>query len=80
MRYVRMPIEAESPEEFGYDRIQNNLSESSIKDKTLKELGIVLEDLTLFYGDHRGFATICWPLLRPFRRLWDRRRSCIAAW
>lgn len=58
MRYIRMPIEAESPEEFGYDRIRNNLSESSIKDKTLRELGIVLEDLTLFYGDHRGFAPL----------------------
>lgn len=58
MRYVRMPIEAESPEEFGYDRIRNNLSESSIRDKTLKELGIVLEDLTLFYGDHKGFAPL----------------------
>ena len=28
MKYVRMPIERESPEEFGYGRIENNLSEN----------------------------------------------------
>jgi hypothetical protein len=30
MRYVRMPIEIESPEEYGYGNIRFNLSESSI--------------------------------------------------
>lgn len=54
MKYVRMPIERESPEEFGYGRIANNLSESSIRDRTLAELGIAIADLTLFYGSHRG--------------------------
>ena len=34
MRYVRMPIEVESPEEYGYGNIRNNLSESSITDQT----------------------------------------------
>ena len=54
MKYVRMPIERESPEEFGYGRIRNNLSESSIRDLSLSQLGIDLSDLTLFYGSHRG--------------------------
>ena len=42
MKYVRMPIERESPEEFGYGRIRNNLSESSIRDLSLSQLGIDL--------------------------------------
>lgn len=54
MRYVRMPIEVESPEEFGYDRITYNLSESSVRDRTLSEVGIDLSDLLLLYGEHRG--------------------------
>ena len=54
MKYARMPIERESPEEIGYGRIQNNLSESSIRDLSLSQLGIDLSDLTLFYGSHRG--------------------------
>src|SRR4051794_8669574 len=33
MKYVRMPIEVESPEEQGYDTIRFNLSESSIRDR-----------------------------------------------
>jgi aspartate/methionine/tyrosine aminotransferase len=49
-----MALEAESPEEFGYGRIRNNLSESSIPDRKLGELGLDLADLTLFYGEHRG--------------------------
>lgn len=54
MRYVRMPIEVESPEEFGYSRIRNNLSESSISDRKLSELGLTVPDLPLQYNDHRG--------------------------
>ena len=54
MKYVRMPIEVESPEEFGYDRIKYNLSESSVRDRTLSEVGIGLSDLLLLYGEHRG--------------------------
>jgi len=49
-----MALEAESPEEFGYGRIRNNLSESSIPDRKLGEFGLDLSDLTLFYGEHRG--------------------------
>lgn len=54
MDYRRLPIEAESPEQFGYDRIQNNLAESSVADTALRDLGVELEDLVLMYGDHLG--------------------------
>ncbi|MCU1499859.1 MAG: Aspartate aminotransferase [Acidimicrobiales bacterium] len=56
MRYRRMPIEVESPEELGYDTITNNLSESSVADRKLSDLGLDLhlDDLVLQYGDHLG--------------------------
>ncbi|ALJ12119.1 pyridoxal phosphate-dependent aminotransferase [Sphingopyxis macrogoltabida] len=54
MRYVRMPIEVESPEEYGYGNIRFNLSESSIADQSLGSLGLTIPDLTLLYGEHRG--------------------------
>jgi len=54
MRYVRMPIEVESPEEYGYSRIRFNLSESSVTDRKLSDLGLTIPDLTLLYGEHRG--------------------------
>ena len=40
MRYRRMPIEIESPEQLGYDTITNNLSESSVADRRLADLGL----------------------------------------
>ncbi|OBQ81955.1 pyridoxal phosphate-dependent aminotransferase [Mesorhizobium sp. WSM3873] len=54
MNYARMVIEKEAPEEYGYDRIRFNLSESSIADQKLADIGLSLPDLTLFYGEHRG--------------------------
>jgi aspartate/methionine/tyrosine aminotransferase len=54
MRYARMAIEKESPEEFGYGRIRFNLSESSIADQKLSDIGVDIPDLTLLYGEHRG--------------------------
>jgi len=56
MRYRRMPIEVESPEQLGYDTITNNLSESSVADRRLSDLGIdlALDDRLLCYGDHLG--------------------------
>ena len=57
MKYRRMPIEEESPEQFGYDRIRYNLTESSVRDRSLADLGIELRDLLLFYGDHAGNET-----------------------
>ncbi len=49
-----MPIEAELPEQFGYDRIRYNLAESSVADTPLRDLGVDLDDLVLMYGDHLG--------------------------
>jgi len=54
VKYVRMPIEVESPEEFGYDKIKYNLSESSVRDRTLSDVGIELDDMVLYYGEHMG--------------------------
>ena len=54
MNYARMVIEKEAPEEYGYDRIRYNLSESSIGDQKLSDIGIALMDLTRFVGEHRG--------------------------
>ncbi len=47
MKYQRMVLEVESPEEMGYDRIRNNLSESSISDRTVGELPVDLSAVTL---------------------------------
>jgi aspartate/methionine/tyrosine aminotransferase len=54
MKYVRMPIEIEAPEQLGYDTIRCNLTESSYADFRLKELGLDLDDLLISYIDHRG--------------------------
>ena len=51
-----MPIEVESPEEVGYDRIRCNLAESSVADMRLGDLDVALADLVLLYGDHLGHA------------------------
>jgi len=49
-----MPIEIEAPEGYGYENIDCNLSESSFTDQRLSDLGIDINDLLLFYGDHKG--------------------------
>ena len=50
-----MPIEVESPEEYGYARIRYNLSESSVADRRLSDLGLSIPtDMPLLYGEHRG--------------------------
>ncbi|MEP7157110.1 MAG: pyridoxal phosphate-dependent aminotransferase [Betaproteobacteria bacterium] len=56
MRYRRMPIEQESPEEVGYGSIRCNLAESSMRDRVLGELhlDVDLAATILLYGDHRG--------------------------
>ena len=57
MKYVRMPIEVESPEEQGYETIRFNLSESSVRDRALSDLNFKpdsLNMLVLAYGEHRG--------------------------
>ena len=51
-----MPIEVESPEQLGYDKIKNNLSESSYTDAFFREIdpGIDLRSIILCYGSHQG--------------------------
>lgn len=54
MKYIRMPIEIESPEQSGYDSIACNLAESSVTDAVYKDIGINLDGLALRYGHHVG--------------------------
>lgn len=54
MHYRRVPIEIESPEAIGYDRIRHNLAESSVTDAVLGDLDLSLKDVVLEYGDHLG--------------------------
>ena len=54
MKYVRMPIEIESPEQMGYSTIKNNLSESSYTDTIFHQLDLNLNELVICYGDHIG--------------------------
>lgn len=54
MQYVRMPIEIESPEERGYETIAYNLSESSVADLTLSDIGGIDPAVKLAYTDHKG--------------------------
>jgi aspartate/methionine/tyrosine aminotransferase len=56
MRYRRMPIEIESPEELGYGAIDCNLAESSFRDQRLSDLDVEvdLDQALLAYGDHLG--------------------------
>ena len=58
MRYRRMPIEEESPEQLGYDRIRRNLAESSVSDARLGDLAEGLEGLVLQYGNHLGLPEL----------------------
>ena len=58
MKYRRMAIEVESPESLGYDKIECNLAESSFADQRLSDLGISIQGLTLFYGDHKGKSAL----------------------
>jgi aspartate/methionine/tyrosine aminotransferase len=62
MRYRRMPIEMESPENLGYSRIRYNLTESSMADEPLRplldEATPDLERIALQYTDHRGSAEL----------------------
>ena len=60
MRYKRMPIEVESPEEMGYASIRCNLAESSMRDRVLGDLGLDVDlgKTILLYGDHRGHPAL----------------------
>ena len=54
LAYKRTPIEMESPEEVGYDKIKYNLAESSVPDFLLGDLNLDLTNLSLSYTDHLG--------------------------
>jgi aspartate/methionine/tyrosine aminotransferase len=54
MKYTRMPIEIESPEQMGYENVRFNLTESSFSDFQFKDLDLNLNELVLCYGDHLG--------------------------
>ena len=54
LAYRRTPIERESPEEYGYEKIKYNLAESSVPDFILGNLDLNLGDLVLSYTDHLG--------------------------
>jgi len=54
MKYRRMPIEIESPEQLGYGKIRHNLTESSVTDMRLDQLDLDLGPLVLAYTDHLG--------------------------
>lgn len=58
LRWRRMPMEVESPEEVGYDTLRANLAESSCRDRTFAELGLDLSSALLLYGDHRGLPAL----------------------
>ncbi|MFN7654383.1 MAG: pyridoxal phosphate-dependent aminotransferase [Cyclobacteriaceae bacterium] len=58
MKFNRMPIEVESPEEMGYSTIQYNLAESSVHDRTIGELGMDLSNVLMNYGHHRGLPEL----------------------
>jgi aspartate/methionine/tyrosine aminotransferase len=60
MKFRRMPIEIEAPEQLGYDTIANNLSESSFSDMRLSDYAIESDvgDLLLQYGDHLGLPRL----------------------
>jgi aspartate/methionine/tyrosine aminotransferase len=54
MHFPRMAIEEESPEQLGYEKIRFNLTESSVRDRAVAELGVDVNALTLAYTDHVG--------------------------
>ncbi len=58
MQYRRMPIEIESPEEMGYNTIQYNLAESSVRDITMQDIDVDVKKLVLFYGEHKGIIKL----------------------
>ena len=58
MKYQRMIMEAEAPNLLGYENFLYNLTESSVRDRSLQELGIDFGDMSLPYGHHFGRADL----------------------
>lgn len=66
-----MPIEVESPEEFGYEKIECNLAESSVTDFVLGNLDIDLSNMKLEYTGHRGKKVLRELIVKDFSSLDD---------
>lgn len=64
-----MPIEAESPEQIGYDAIECNLSESSVTDFLLDDLHLSLNHLRLEYTGHYGKKELREMIVNPYPAL-----------
>lgn len=58
MFFRRLDIEKESAEEHGYENIKYNLGESSVPDRSLGDLDVDLDEITLSYGKHGGFPKL----------------------
>lgn len=59
MKFHRSAIEAEGAEVIGYENIKYNLAESSVRDRTLQDLGIEIRELELPYAkDHFGMTRL----------------------
>ncbi|MFI5202952.1 MAG: aminotransferase class I/II-fold pyridoxal phosphate-dependent enzyme [Flavobacteriales bacterium] len=58
MKFIRMPIEVESPEQMGYENVKFNLTESSVSDAVIDDLKIDLRGTVLGYGDHLGYKPL----------------------
>jgi aspartate/methionine/tyrosine aminotransferase len=60
MNYRRTPIEIESPEQLGYQTIENNLAESSFSDMALADYGVEADvgRLLLPYSNHLGLEKL----------------------
>lgn len=69
MKYKRMPIEVESPEEMGYSTIKYNLAESSVRDIYFRDLKLNLDDLFICYGEHRGKTELRQEIVRQEKNL-----------
>lgn len=59
MKFYRSAIETEGAEVIGYEKIRHNLAESSVRDRSLKDLGIELKGMDLPYAqDHFGLTKL----------------------
>jgi aspartate/methionine/tyrosine aminotransferase len=58
LKYERMIMEAEAPDSLGTDYFRYNLAESSVRDRSLGELGIDFGDMVLPYGHHFGLPEL----------------------
>jgi aspartate/methionine/tyrosine aminotransferase len=69
MKYLRMPIEIESPEQLGYDTIECNLAESSVHDAVFQDLKLNLNQLVLAYGHHLGKPELRELIAAPYKNI-----------